>query len=118
MLRVAGLVRPLPGVSQIHVVADGDQYPPLLIVNPAPTRSEAIKFVRYPSLQRGHAWNLDPFVKIVEHMKDSILIIDLHHRAIWEHFGEARHEDLPFDGPMEIVHHQEPTAVQWPTSTA
>ena len=48
LLRIPRIVRPLPGVAQIHVVADRDHHAALVVVNRAPVRSlsRLARFIR------------------------------------------------------------------------
>ena len=76
LLLILRIIRPLPGVAQIHVVADGDDDPPLFVANAAPVRDLAAGplLVSQPGFEVLSAGNLEPLIEIVERMKDRIVV--------------------------------------------
>src|ERR1700687_5463931 len=67
LLGIAGVVGPLPGIAQVHIVANGDDDPAFFIGYGAPVlgSSALVFFVGDPALEVLRAGNLDSIVSIV-----------------------------------------------------
>src|SRR4029077_460985 len=67
LLRIARIVGPLPGVTQVHVEANGDHHAPSIIANPAPSRDVAVFFIRSACADVLLPRHLKTLAKIVEY---------------------------------------------------
>src|SRR6185503_18796715 len=97
----------LPGIAQVHVVADGDHEPALIVVDPAPPGDDTVVLVDLPTLQELCARYLIPLVQIVNRVEDRIVALDVHDRPVGKYAAHTVDEYLPFMGAMKIVAHEE-----------
>ena len=100
----------LPGVAQIHVVADGDHEPALVVVDAAPARDDAVILISLSTAQKLCAGHLIAVVQIVEHVKDLVGVLDVDDRTVREDPLHAVGEHLPLVGAVEVVAHEEAAA--------
>src|SRR5437870_1904787 len=72
-LRITRLIGILPGVAEIHVMADRHLYPTLVIVYAAPACLIAILLVCSAAPNELRARYLEPVVQIADHVEDGII---------------------------------------------
>ena len=79
LLRVSRIVRPLPGIAQIHVVADGDHDPALVVANATPMRHfpGGAFFVGDACLKDLRAGNLKAVLQVIDRVKNRVVVGDV-----------------------------------------
>src|ERR1035437_4429418 len=80
LLGIARVVGVLPGISQIHVVTDGDHQAAAIVVDAAPVRGTAfalVLFVDFAALEVLRARHLIAIVEIEHGVEDGVLIGDV-----------------------------------------
>src|ERR1035437_9258442 len=110
LFRILRVIRPLPRIPQVHVVADRYHQPPMLVPNPAPLRHVPILLVRPARQDVLRPRHLEPVVHVVQHVEDLVLVVQVLHRIlvrVREDLPHPAHEVLPVLSPVEVVHHQE-----------
>jgi hypothetical protein len=112
LLRIFGIVGVLPGVAQIHIVADGHHQAMMLVIHAAPVRLVAVVFVSPAGTDILLAGYLIAVVQIVDRMEDGVVVGDVHHFTVGKDTRHAGHEDFPLLGAVEVIAHEEATAVQ------
>src|SRR5689334_1748079 len=111
-LVVTRVVGPLPGVAQIHVVADRHHDAALIVIDRAPVLgpSVLVLLVGTAAPQVLRAGHLETVVQIVNRMEDRIGVVDVDDLALRENFLDSLEEYLPLKCAVEIVHHQKSAA--------
>ena len=112
LLGIVGIVGVLPGVAQIHVVADGDHQAALVVVDAAPGARVAVLLVCHAAVQATLAGDLVAVIEIVEDVEDLVAVVDIDDLAVGKDALHAGHEDLPLEGAVEVVAHEEAAAEQ------
>src|SRR5437868_12391084 len=102
----------LPGVTQVHVVADRHHQAALVIVNPAPLGGHAVPLVSSSTLQILRARYLVALNQIEHGVKDRILAGNIDDTPVGEHAAHTGHEHLPFTRAVKVVTHEESAAQQ------
>src|SRR5258708_36755288 len=100
-----------PGVAQVHVVADGEHYAALSIVDAAPARFGTVVFVSTPAVKELFARHLEAVVEIVDGVKDAILVVQVDDLAVGKDAADTGGEIAPFLGAVKIVNHHEAAAI-------
>src|ERR1700677_1736548 len=108
-LRVIRIVRPFPGIAQVHVVTDGDHDAALVVANCTPLGHVSVFFVRPPGLYVLFPGNLHALIRIVKYVEDFVLAAQGFRRPVGKNLTHAIHKIFPISSTMEIIHHQEPT---------
>src|SRR5271170_5596288 len=68
-LRIVRIVRPLPRIAQVHIVADSHHDSPFVIADGAPLRLIAILLIGVSGANPLLAWNLHLVVDVIERVK-------------------------------------------------
>ena len=111
-LGIFGIVGVLPGIAEVHVVADGDHEPAFVVIDAAPMRHEAVFFrnaVRVEDLLTRH---LVAIVQVENSVEDRAAVLDVDDGPVGKHAIHAGNEDVPLVGAVEIVAHEEAAAEQ------
>src|SRR5438034_9916331 len=66
LFRIARVIGVLPGVAQVHVVADGHHEASLVVVDAAPNRNPTVMLVGYARFEELRARYLIAIIKIVD----------------------------------------------------
>jgi hypothetical protein len=79
LLRISRIIRPLPGIAQIHVVADGDHDPALVVANATPMRyfPGGAFFVGDAGLKDLRAGNLKAVLQVIDRVKNRVVVGDV-----------------------------------------
>src|SRR5216684_3069554 len=97
----------LPGIAQIHVVANRDHQPPLVVIDSAPASLKAIVLPYLMCVQYLLARHLITIVQIENGVEDRILVVDLNDGPIRKHAAHARNEHRPLMCSVEVIAHEE-----------
>src|ERR1700678_2923267 len=106
-LWILGIVGMLPGIAQIHVVADSHHQAALVVVNTAPMRLVAVLFRYAVSINHLLAGHLVAIVEVENRMENGAAVLDVHNGPVLKHAGHAGDEDIPFVAAVKIVAHEE-----------
>src|SRR5450755_4148470 len=102
----------LPGIAQVHIVADCDHQPALVVVNPSPAWFKPIVFPDLMGLEKLGAGNLVAVIEIENGVKYRVAAIQVHYLPVGEHPRHGMHKDCPLPGSVKIVAHEETTPQQ------
>src|SRR4051794_33966143 len=69
---VSRVIRPLPGIAQIHVVADRHCQTVVLVVNTSPARLIAVILIRNATTDVHRAGHLIAFAQVVDRVKNRV----------------------------------------------
>jgi hypothetical protein len=105
------IVRVLPGIAQVHVVADGHDQPALVVVDAAPRGAVSVELVGPAAAHVLLAGHLVAVVQVVNRVEDRVLVLELHNRPVRKHAPHAGLKDFPLPRAVEIVAHEKPAAV-------
>ena len=91
-----------------------DHQAAIIVVDSAPVRHfpGLAFFVGQPGFQVQRTRHLVALIQIVDRVEDRIRGGDIHDGAVGEHLFHAGWKDVPFDGAVEIVAHEEAAAQQ------
>src|ERR1035437_4464607 len=109
--QVLGIVRMLPGIAQVHVVADGHHQATVVVVDAAPRGIVSIVLIGSAAADVLRAGDLVAAVQVVNRVEDRVLVLEVHNLPVGEHAPHAGHEELPLPRAVEIVAHEKPVAV-------
>src|SRR6478736_1025378 len=112
VLRILGIIRELPGVTQVHVEVDRDHQPPVIVEYPTPVRLHAVLLICAPGSQGVDSGYLHAVVQVPHHMEDLVAVGNLDHLPVRKHAPHRLHEAFPLQRAVEVVHHQEAPAQQ------
>src|SRR5580704_12764783 len=107
LLRVLRAVRPLPGVTEMHVGADRHHDAPVVVADGAPLGHVAVLLISSAGVDVDLAGDLKLFVDVVQDVVDLVAILEILDGPIRQHHAHAGHEMPPVVGAVEVVHHQE-----------
>ena len=105
LLRIAGIVRPFPGVAEVHIVADGHHDASSVVAYRAPFRDVAIFFVSSARAYILLARYLEALAQVIKNVENFIFIGQIFDGAVREHHQHAAHEVFPIGCAVEIVNH-------------
>src|ERR1700735_3419721 len=77
-LWILGIVGMLPGIAQIHVVANGHHQPALVVEDASPMRFVAVLFWYAVSINHLLAGHLVAIVEVENGMEDGAAVLDVH----------------------------------------
>src|SRR5580704_1088629 len=77
LLRILRAVRPLPGVTEVHVGADRHHDAPVVVADSPPLRHIAVLLIGSPGVDIDLAGDLKLFVDIVQDVVDLVLILEI-----------------------------------------
>lgn len=107
---VFGHVGVLPGIADIHVVADGDEQAAFIVEDAAPLRGAVghldLRAASGPAAQVAETGDGGAFVDVVEQMPGGVCGFDVEDGAVGEEAPHGIGEGFPF-GTVEIVDHEE-----------
>src|SRR5689334_11873434 len=87
--RIAGMIRPFPGIAIVLVEADGDDYTPVVVVNSTPVRLFSVFFPDPAGIPVLDSRNLHAIAQIIQDVEDGILVIYFYYGAVGEHTVDA-----------------------------
>src|SRR5947209_20076631 len=93
-------------------MADCDHEPSLVVVDTAPSRLKSILLIRASGVEKLCPRNLISVVQVVDGVKYGLAVRQINDRFVRKHLFHAGDESFPFDGAVEIVAHEEATAVE------
>src|ERR1700722_15545404 len=111
-LGIIRIVRPLPCVAQMHVMADGDDDAALIIADSSPLWLIAVLLVSASGANPLFAGNLHLVIDIVECMEDLVATPKVFDRTVRQHLPHAVHEVFPILGAVKVIHHQKASLKQ------
>ena len=86
---VQRIIGVFPRIAEIHVVANGHHEPAVVVVDSAPAGVKTVKFIRSSRANELSAGHLITIVKIVNRVKDWIVVRNIDHRPIGKDFLHA-----------------------------
>src|SRR5580692_1814245 len=95
LLVITRIVRPLPSVAQVHVVADSHHHATLVVIDSAPAWLIPVLLISLSGVEVLRAGHLKPFIQIVDGMEDGIAVGDLHDGPVGKHLMHTGHEGIP-----------------------
>src|SRR5450432_1512145 len=112
LLRVFGIVGMLPGIAQVHIVADGGHEAALIVIDASPMCAPAGRafFVGKAGAQENGAGHLVLVVEIVNRVEDLLGFGQVDNGTVGEDALHAGEEDVPFLVAVEVVAHEEAAA--------
>src|SRR5712691_9499299 len=105
----------LPGVAQIHVVANGHEDSSFVVAYAAPMGHFAgfTSLVHEPGLEKLRARHLEALLEVVERVKDRVTVRNVLDGPVGKHLMHAGGESVPLSHApiglftVEIVYHEE-----------
>ena len=113
--RITRIISPLPRIAHIGIESHRDHDTALVVVNAAPVRRLAARFLvaaQTLPAQAPLAGNQITVIQVVDYMKNRVVIRDLDNLPVGENHLHAFGEPAPFVGAPEIVEHKEAAAQQ------
>src|SRR5258708_2980510 len=107
IFRIVGV---LPGVAQVHVVADGHHEPAFIVVDAAPARYNAVILPQLVAADVLVARHLVALVQIVECVKDLVGGLAVDDGTVRKNALHAIGEHFPLISAVEVVAHEEAAA--------
>src|SRR5579862_3628288 len=77
IFRISRIVRPFPGVAQVHVVADGDHHAAFVVANGPPLWHIAVLFVGPSGIHILFARDLEARADVVEPVENFIVVAEV-----------------------------------------
>src|SRR5260221_272647 len=107
---ICRIVGVLPGIAQVHVVADGHHEPALVVVDAAPARHHAVILPQLVAAKVLRTRHLVALVQIVERVKDLVGVLDIDDGTVRKNALHAVGEHFPLISAVEVVAHEEAAA--------
>ncbi len=107
VLRIIGV---LPGIAQVHVVADGDHEPAFIVIYAAPFGIVGTFLPVAARIDELSTGDLIAAIEIVQGVKDGIAVFDIDDGSVGEDAVHAGDKDIPFLDAVEIVAHEKSAA--------
>src|SRR5688572_2979937 len=82
--RIVGVIGPFPGVTKVHIVADGHLEPVFVVVNATPARNDAVSLVSHTGIGGTSSGNLPAFLKVKQRVEDGIVVRYIDDLPVWK----------------------------------
>src|ERR1017187_671682 len=103
----------LPGITQIHVVADGYHQASLVVIDATPAGFVTVVLPNMVGrVQHLLAGYLVAIVQIEDSVEDGVFVVNTHNRPVRKNAAHAGDENLPLVRPVEVVAHEKTAAQQ------